>query len=121
MTRPGPTLAPAPGPSQGPGTGANAAPGLFPDIFDPPYLDAAASAFIRAKDGWLDKIERHNQPDLLFAASTLDPDAYTAWLDHVWPAAACTHPIRLTGHLHRVDIRTGEVLSTTPTSPCQTE
>ena len=116
MTRTGPTLAPVPGPSTGPGTGANAAPGLFPPIFDPPYLDAAASAFIRATDGWLVKRERTNQPDLLFAASTLDPDAYSAWLDHVWPAAACTHPIRLTGHLHRVDTGTGEVLATTPTS-----
>ena len=128
MTRSGPTLAPVPGTRKAPGTGANAAPGLYapppdffayappPDILGPPRLNAAASAFIRAKDGWLVKREHQNQPDELFAASSLDPDAYTAWLDHVWPAAACTHPIRLMGNLHRVDTRTGEVLSTTPTS-----
>ncbi|MFI0454138.1 replication initiator [Actinomadura sp. 6N118] len=43
-------------------------------------------------------------------------DGYFDWLDHVWPAAGCTRPIRLLGHLDTVDTRTGEVLATTPTS-----
>ena len=50
------------------------------------------------------------------AASSFDPHAYDAWLDHVWPAAGCTHPIRLGGHIHRVDPATGEATSTLPTS-----
>jgi hypothetical protein len=119
MTRTGPTLAPAPGTRKAPGTGANAAPGTRthpPDIFDPPDTHAAASAFIRAKDGYLIKREHDNRQPDLFAATTLDPDAYTTWLDHVWPAAACARPIRLMGDIHRVDARTGEVLTTTPTS-----
>jgi hypothetical protein len=95
MTQPGPTLAPAPGPSTGPGTGANAAP--------PPTrrrdVYARDHAFTRAA-----------------TATVLDPYAYDRWLDHVWSAAACTHPVRLTGHLYRVDAATGEVLATTPTS-----
>ena len=49
-------------------------------------------------------------------ASSIDPHAYEAWLDHIWPAAGCTHPIRLGGQIHRVDPGTGEVTSTLPTS-----
>ena len=102
MTRSGPTLAPAPGPHHGPGTGANTGPA---------HLYAADSAFARARDGYT--IRRGNQ---LIAASSIDPHAYTAWLDHIWPAAGCTHPVRLGGHIHRIDPRTGEVTSTLPTS-----
>jgi Replication initiator protein, pSAM2 len=119
MTRPGPTLAPAPGTRKAPGTGANAAPGTStrpPDIFDPPAIDVGASAFIRAKDGWLVTREHDDRAPDLLAATTLHPDAYTAWLDHIWPAAACTRPIRLTGAIHRVNASNGQVLATTPTS-----
>ena len=43
------------------------------------------------------------------------PGAYDAWLDHVWPAAACTRPIRLRGTISHVDPATGELLRTIPT------
>ena len=115
----GPTLAPAPGTT--PGAGANAA-GRYtppPGLLDPPRTDPAAAAFIRARDGYLITREHPGQPNRppdLLPGAWLDPDAYTAWLDSVWPAAACAHPIRLAGHLHRVDAATGEVLSTLSTT-----
>ena len=115
VTPTGPTLAPAPGPHHGPGTGANAAPG-FPGIFDPWQVHARDSAFIRARDGYLATIRHDPGPPEYFAASDLDPDAYDRWLDHIWPAAGCTHPIRLGGQIHRIDPATGEILTTTPTS-----
>ena len=115
MTPTGPTLAPAPGPHHGPGTGANAAPG-FPGIFDPWQVHARDSAFIRARDGYLATIRHDPGPPEYFAASDLHPDAYDRWLDHIWPAAGCSHPIRLGGQLHRIDPATGEILTTTPTS-----
>ena len=115
MTPTGPTLAPAPGPHHGPGTGANAAPG-FPGIFDPWQVHARDSAFIRARDGYLATIRHDPGPPEYFAASDLHPDAYDRWLDHIWPAAGCTHPIRLGGQIHRIDPATGEILTTTPTS-----
>jgi hypothetical protein len=40
---------------------------------------------------------------------------YDAWLDHVWPAAACTRPIRLRGNIRHIDTVTGELLRTIPT------
>src|SRR5690242_19271982 len=40
---------------------------------------------------------------------------YHAWLDHVWPAAACTRPIRLYGDIKHIDPATGELLRTIPT------
>jgi hypothetical protein len=48
-------------------------------------------------------------------ASSLRPGAYEYWLDHVWPAAACTHPIRLHGQISHVDPATGELLRAIPT------
>ena len=102
MTPPGLMLAPAPGPDHGPGTGANNRAA---------HLFAPASAFARARDGyWTTKDGQY------VAASSVDPHAYDAWLDHIWPAAGCTHPIRLGGQIHRVDPATGEVTSTLPTS-----
>ena len=115
MTPTGPMLAPAPGPHHGPGTGANTAPG-FPGIFDPWRVQARDSAFIRARDGYLVTIRHDPDPPEYFAASDFRPDAYHRWLDHIWPAAGCTHPIRLGGQIHHVDPAIGEVLSTTPTS-----
>jgi hypothetical protein len=38
------------------------------------------------------------------------PD-YFRWLDHVWPAAACAHPIRLVGEIATVERDTGRLLS----------
>jgi hypothetical protein len=111
------TLAPEPGTT--PGLGANAASGTFPGIYNPERLRAADSAFIRASDGFLVTRQYPGQPDRPpdhFVASALYPDAYDRWLDHVWPAAACTHPIRLTGNLNTIDAGTGEVLSTLSTN-----
>ncbi len=108
MTRPGPVLALVPGTHQAPGTGANTDDGPYVPRRD---IYARDSAFARARDGYLTKLGN----DLL-PASSIDPDAYTAWLDHIWPAAACTHPVRLHGDIHRVDPRTGEILSTIHTS-----
>ena len=102
MTFTQPMLAPAPGPHHGPGTGANTG---------PEHLTATASAFARARDGYWTKRDGQHIP-----ASSFDPHAYDAWLNHIWPAAGCTHPIRLGGNIHRVDPGTGEVISTVPTS-----
>ncbi len=115
MTPTGPMLAPAPGPHHGPGTGANTAPG-FPGILDPWRVQARDSAFIRARDGYLVTIRHDPDPPEYFPASDFRPDAYDRWLDHIWPAAGCTHPIRLGGQIHHVDPATGEITSTTPTS-----
>ena len=115
MTPTGSMLAPAPGPDHGPGTGANTAPG-FPGIFDPWRVHGRDSAFIRARDGYLVTIRHDPRPPEYFAASDLFPGAYDRWLDHIWPAAGCTHPIRLGGQIHHVDSATGETTSTLPTS-----
>ncbi len=37
-------------------------------------------------------------------------DGYFTWLDHIWPAAGCTRPVRLHGSIRRIDTATGEVL-----------
>jgi hypothetical protein len=116
-----PVLAPAPG--HAPGTGANA--GRLYDASHARRLDAAASAFDRAVDGWtmhrLTVIRPATATDPgeykaeIFPASAVRPNAYGEWLDHVWPATACTHPIRLHGSLGRIDAATGEVLSSVST------
>ena len=48
-------------------------------------------------------------------------DGYFTWLDHIWHAAACTHPIRLRGQVQHIDPATGELLRTitTDTMPDQ--
>ena len=43
-----------------------------------------------------------------------EPD-YFAWLDHVMPAAGCTHPVRLAGQILTVQASTGLLLSTVDT------
>src|ERR1700734_3943127 len=114
MTLPGSTLAPAPRHHR-PGPGANAAT-RQPRIFRTEPAHARDSAFIRARDGYLITRRHDPGPPEHLAASDLYPDAYDQWLDHIWPAAACSHPTRLGGHLHRIDATTGEVLSTTATA-----
>jgi len=37
-------------------------------------------------------------------------EGYFTWLDHVWPAAGCTRPVRLHGSIRHIDTTTGEVL-----------
>ena len=116
MTPPGFLLAPAPGPRHGPGTGANT---------QAAHLHAPASAFTRARDGyWIRRVTQVRPPTAfdpgieaeIIPASSINPGAYMAWLDHIWPAAGCAHPIRLGGQIHRVDPATGEITSTLPTS-----
>ncbi|MEU5884424.1 replication initiator [Spirillospora sp. NPDC047279] len=43
-------------------------------------------------------------------------EGYHAWLDHIWSAAACTRPVRLSGLLHCLDATTGEVRDTISTA-----
>jgi hypothetical protein len=43
------------------------------------------------------------------------PD-YEQWMRHIDGAAACTHPVRLTGQLHTIDKTTGEITKSRPTA-----
>ncbi|MDB4872617.1 MAG: plasmid replication initiator protein, partial [Gemmatimonadales bacterium] len=43
-------------------------------------------------------------------------EGYFDWLDHVWSAAGCSHPVRLFGDLATLDTRTGEVVASVATS-----
>jgi hypothetical protein len=104
-------LAPGHAPGAGAGTG-------HPRRIPPHRLDAAASAFARARDGWLITRPVRVPPaypgdrglrEVTFPASSVRPDAYDAWLEHAWPAAACTRPVRLRGTVSHVDPATGEV------------
>ena len=85
MTTTGPVLALAPGTRQGPGTGANTGFVIHPELAD----------------------------ERVFAG--LHHAGYRAWLGHVWPAAACTRPVRLRGDVKHIDPETGELLRTIPT------
>ncbi|WP_157431348.1 replication initiator [Actinomadura hibisca] len=90
----GSTLALTPGQaSLWPGAGANTEPTRLPAsrITRRPVF-ATDTALLRAGDGYFD------------------------WLDHVWPAAGCAHPIRLLGEMATVDTRTGEITRTVPTT-----
>ncbi len=42
-------------------------------------------------------------------------DGYFGWLDHIWSAAGCSHPVRLYGDLRIIDPRTGELLRSVST------
>ena len=87
---------------------------------------AADTALTRARDGYLITRVTVIRPATptdpgaydtqTIPASSLDPGAYGHWLDHVWPAAACTRPIRLHGQISHVDPATGELLHAVPTT-----
>ena len=47
-------------------------------------------------------------------------DGYFAWLDHIWPAAGCTHPIRLHGDLRIIDPAPANCCARSPPSACPT-
>ncbi|MFI0484664.1 replication initiator [Actinomadura sp. 9N215] len=99
----GSTLALAPGTaSTAPGTGANT---------EPRQLRLPTSTHRLPPS-------RITRRPLLATDTALDRagDGYFDWLDHVWPAAGCTHPIRLFGDLDTVDTRTGEITRTLPTT-----
>jgi hypothetical protein len=53
--------------------------------------------------------------DLTAAVLERGEKGYDAWLDHIWPAAACTRPIRLHGLIRHVNPATGEVVRTAST------
>ena len=117
MTRTGtPMLALAPG--HAPGTGAGTGHVIRPvRTYRPPRrLDAAASAFDRACDGWLITRTVAVRPatpsdpglrEITVPASSFRGDAYDAWLSHVWTAAACSRPVLLRGSVRYVDPVTG--------------
>ena len=104
MTLPGiPMLALAPG--QVPGTGQ--VPGCPATSPRPAASTPTASAFDRAREGWLIDPPHRGPPrhrhrprptrGVTFPASSVRLDAYDAWLSHVWSAAACSHPVQLHG------------------------
>src|SRR5690348_10979446 len=78
-------LALMPGTRTAPGTGANTGPYVHPELADERVFAA-----------------RHHA-------------GYHAWLNHIWPAAGCTRPIRLRGDIRHIDAATGELLRTIPT------
>lgn len=90
MTRTSTTLALVPGTHHAPGTGASTG-------AEQPRHDHATDAITTA-------IRRAAQSD------------YFDWLDHIWPAAGCAHPIRLHGDMHIIDRATGEIIRTSRTS-----
>lgn len=88
----------------------------------PPW--AADTAFARAQNGYLITRTRQVRPataldpgieEEILPASSVNPEAYTAWLDHIWPAAGCAHPVRLSGDIRIVDPATGELLRSVST------
>jgi hypothetical protein len=82
-----PMLAPAPGTTPGPG--ANTGHDFATESAR--RLDLTASVLQRAGKG------------------------YDTWLSHIWPAAACSHPIRLHGLIRHIDPATGEITRTAST------
>lgn len=81
MTASSPMLALEPGTRTVPGPGVNTGPGSHSH----PFFTA----------------------DTAFARAGQD---YFTWLDHIWSAAGCRHPVRLHGDLRVIDTRTGELL-----------
>ena len=104
MTRTtGPVLALAPGSRTAPGPGANTGPSA--SRFRHPYRESCSCPTCVLHFQFTD--------ERVFAG--LHHAGYGAWLDHVWPAAACTRPIRLRGDIRHIDPDTGELLRTVPT------
>ena len=83
----GPVLALAPGTRTAPGTGANTGPrfGRFKHSYRRSCSCPTCVLHFQFTD------------ERLFAQWHYA--GYDAWLDHVWPAAACTRPIRLCGDI----------------------
>jgi hypothetical protein len=101
-------------PGHAPGTGATTR--MSKDLPPARRLDVAASAFDRAREGWLITHTPGPGPEqITFPASDLRHDAYDAWLSHVWTAAACSRPVLLRGHICYADMATGEITGTIST------
>jgi hypothetical protein len=103
VTMTGLVLALAPGPRHGPGTGANTGPCAPRSQHDYRTTCTCPACVFRTQ----------LTDERAFAA--LHYAGYDAWLDHVWPAAACTRPVRLRGAIRHIDAATGELLRTIPT------
>jgi hypothetical protein len=105
-------------PGHAPGTGAGTRM-LSKDQPPARRLNSAASAFDRAREGWLITTTTVIRPATAadpgqyetqtFPASDIRRDAYDAWLSHVWSASACSRPILLTGKVSYADRGTGEI------------
>ncbi len=98
-----PLLALAPGTRQVPGTGANTGPRASKSKH--PYRKSCSCPTCVLHFQFAD--------ERVFAE--LHHAGYNAWLDHVWPAATCSRPVRLRGDIKHVDPATGELLRTVPT------
>jgi hypothetical protein len=96
-------LALAPGTSTAPGTGANTGPHASRSKH--PYRQSCSCPACVLHFQFTD--------ERIFAQ--MHHAGYDAWLGHVWPAAACTRPIRLRGDIRHIDAVTGELLRTIPT------
>ena len=103
MTRSSPMLALVPGTRQVPGTGANTGPRAHRPRHE--YRQSCSCPACVIHFQFAD--------ERVFAAR--HSAGYYAWLDHVWPAAACTRPVRLRGDIKHIDPATGELLRTIPT------
>ena len=103
MTRSSPMLALMPGTRQVPGTGANTGPRARRMKHE--YRKSCSCPACVIHFQFAD--------ERVFAAR--HSAGYYAWLDHVWPAAACTRPVRLRGDIKHIDAATGELLRTIPT------
>jgi Replication initiator protein, pSAM2 len=76
-----------------------------PLMAEPPTSTVTLDAEVQTGSGIVaEMLARASQPD------------YERWMRHVEGAAACEHPIRLTGQLHTIDQHTGEILETRPTA-----
>ena len=103
MTTTGPVLALAPGTRTAPGTGATTGPRASRTRH--PYRQSCSCPACVLHFQFTD--------ERVFAGQ--HHAGYGAWLDHVWPAAACTRPVRLCGDIKHIDPATGELLRTIPT------
>jgi hypothetical protein len=96
-------LALAPGTRTAPGTGANTGPRVSKPRRKHPTSCRCPICIVRCQF----------TDERVFAE--LHSAGYEAWLDHIWPAAACTRPVRLRGDIRHIDPATGELLRTVPT------
>jgi hypothetical protein len=86
------------------GTAPAVEPTHVPGSSVPGDLGLLLPLLARSPDARLQAVARAARPD------------YPDWLDHVRPAAGCSRPIRLAGHVQTVETGTGRLLSTLDTS-----
>ena len=103
-----PMLALMPGTRQAPGTGANTGP--RPPRTEHAYRQSCSCPACVLHFQFAD--------ERVFAG--LHSAGYQAWLDHVWPAAACTRPIRLRGDISTSTRPPASCCAPSPPSACRT-